>query len=232
MTRDRRSVLLGYGAIGSICVIWLAGWGTWPAAWPSNANFFITAMLLVAAVKWLKLYGAARRYGRDRRDGNLELLLTTPARPQDILEGTLAGLTRQFRPLEFTVLALLVLMMLGGFSLRPWNVRAALTYAAVWCALGAWCLSRSRGQVLSVIWAAVNTGRPGYAVFWKRRNSWSWGIWAYFSLRNVLSSGLVGRPAGGVPLRLGDGVRGRGRHGHAGVSVLLRPSTGSARIGS
>jgi len=189
--QDRQPLLLGGCTIGLICLLWVIGWRTWPRAWPSNANFFVTALVLITTVNWLALFAAARRVGTDRRDGILELLLTTPLSPQEMVDGEIRALEAEFKPLRIAVLGFLVLMMAGGFTMRSWNVFAAITYAAIWCALFAWCLSSPKGRILEVMWAALNSGRPVYSMFRWRGNKWSW-YWILFNM------GILGRrPSGG-----------------------------------
>lgn len=195
--KDHRPVLMGYATIGLLCLLWLLGWHTWPHVWPSTANFFITAMLLLAIVNWLRLFAAARRLAMDRRDGALELLLTTPLAPQEIVDGQVDALTQEFKPLQYTVLVLLILMMLGGFFIRSWNARAVIAYLVVWGVLCGWCLRNLKGRILKVMWAALNTGRPAYAVFKWRDFKWSW-FWMAYNIRFLLNSGL-GSSAAGFP---------------------------------
>jgi ABC-type transport system involved in multi-copper enzyme maturation permease subunit len=90
--QDRRPVLAGYSAIGLVCAVWLLGWRAWPQTWPSNPNFFLTAMVFIVLVNWLTMFTAARRIGTDRRDGMLELVLTTPASPEEIVDGEVRAL--------------------------------------------------------------------------------------------------------------------------------------------
>jgi ABC-type transport system involved in cytochrome c biogenesis permease component len=187
--QDRRPVLLAYCTIGLICVLWLIGWRAWPHAWPSNANFFITAMVLISVVNWLTLFAAARRIGTDRRDGILELLLTTPLSPQEMVDGEVAALAAEFKPLQRIVLSFLVLMMLGGFMIRSWNTRAAITYLLIWGFLCGWCVKNPKGRILKVMWAALNTGRPVHSVFRRRGNRWTW-FWMFYNIRNVINGGF------------------------------------------
>lgn len=193
--QDRRPLLTGYGSIGLICVLWLIGWRTWPGAWLSNENFFITALVLIAMVNWLKLFTAARRIGTDRRDGILELLLTTPLTPEEMVEGEVAALTASFRPLKLTVLAICLLMMAAGFAIRSWNTFAVVTYVAIWCVLCVACLKDFRVSVLRVMWAAVNTGRPVYSVFRWSGSKWTW-IWLLYNFRNLARSGFTAGASG------------------------------------
>jgi len=193
--QDRRPVLLGYCTIGVICFLWLIGWRAWPQVWPSNGNFFITAMVLIAIVNWLTLFAAARRIGTDRRDGILELLLTTPLSPQEMVDGEVTALAAAFKPLRLTVLGIFILMMMGGFMIRSWNMFAAVTYLIIWCVLCFWCLSTPRGRILTVMWSALNTGRPVYSVFKLRGSKWNW-IWMFYNARNIFNSGLAAGATG------------------------------------
>jgi hypothetical protein len=199
--QDRRPVLLGYCAIGVICVLWLVGWRAWPRAWPSNANFFITAMVLIMIVNWLILFAAARRIGTDRRDGILELLLTTPLSPEEMVDGEVKALEAEFRPLRLAVLSLLILMMALGFMIRSWNVLAAITYLLIWGFLCVWCLNNPRGRILKVMWAALNTGLPVHSVFRWRGNRWSW-FWMFYNsqilFRNGFGGGAAAFPTGSI----------------------------------
>jgi hypothetical protein len=194
--QERRQLLLGYCTVGLISVLWLSGWRAWPRTWPSNANFFITTIVLITTVNWVMLFAAARRIGTDRRDGILELLLTTHLSPEEIVEGEIDGLAAQFKPVQFIVLALVSLMMLEGFVIRSWNVRALITYGLIWCALSYWCLYCPKGRILQVMWAALNTGRPVYSVFKRRgsNNKITW-FWMIYNLRNLFNGGFRGGTA-------------------------------------
>jgi hypothetical protein len=187
--QDRRPALAGYAAIGFVCAVWLLGWRAWPQSWPSNPNFFLTAMVLIVLVNWLTMYAAARRMGTDRRDGIFELVLTTPASPEEIVDGEVRGLEAQFKPLRITVFCLLMLMMAMGFHMRSWNARAAITYLLIWCVLGVWCLRSPKGAVLRVAWAALNSGQTAYSVFKWRGNKWTW-IWLLYNFRGLASAGF------------------------------------------
>jgi hypothetical protein len=78
-------------------------------------------------------------------------------------------------------------MMLLGFAIRPWNVRAAITYLFIWCLLFIWSLNNPKGSMLKVMWAALNTGRPTYSAFRWRGNRWSW-FWTFFNIHNLTDS--------------------------------------------
>jgi hypothetical protein len=177
-------MLLAWGLICGISLLWMLGWWAWPQHWPCMSNFFLTAMLLIMATDFLTRYSAARRIGFDRHDGALELLLTTPLTPAEIVDGQLAALRAQFRPIRFTVLGLCILMMLGGFLTRHWNTQAVITYSLIWLMFFLWCMRGSRRAAIKVMWVALNTGRPVYSVFRSQGRPWQW-FWILFNLRNI-----------------------------------------------
>lgn len=193
--QDRPPLLLAWAWVGGITVIWLMGWGAWPHVWPSPVNFFITALLLVFGVSRIIAYASARRIGLDRRDGVLELLLTTPLSPEHIVEGQSAAIVGQFRPVRLTVLALCMLMMAGGFLTRSWGRNAIISYVLIWCFFFGWCFTNQKRAALLPMWIALNTGRPASAVFRLQQNGWYW-FSILFNLRNLMR-GLVF--AGGFP---------------------------------
>jgi hypothetical protein len=183
--QDRRPVLLAWAVIGGAVLLWLLGWWAWPRAWPSPVNLFLTALLLASATSWIRTYAAAKAIGLARREGALELLLTTPLRPREMVEGQTAALRAQFRPVRLALFGLFALMMLGGFMTRAWNERAVISYVLIWCLFLGWCLYESPGAAPRAMWVALNTGRPTFSVF--HFQGWSrWNLfWMIFNLRNM-----------------------------------------------
>jgi hypothetical protein len=95
-------------------VLWfLAGCaGFWLLLWIYNRRdmleqeaFFITALLLHAALKVWLASEAGRQFYEDRKGSALELTLSTPLPIREILEGQFLGLLRQFGPAIGLVLA-------------------------------------------------------------------------------------------------------------------------------
>jgi ABC-type Na+ efflux pump permease subunit len=198
--QDRRSVLLAWVSLLGICLLWLLGWVTWRGYWLSPLNLYSTALLLLLAAGVLRSYAAARRIGEDRRDGMLELVLTTPLTPAQIVEGQVAASKDQFRPVRYALLGILVVMMVGGLFGRHWNWQAILTYLLVWLFFFRWCWQDGRRSVPRVMWIALNSGRPAFAAFGSSRNLGYSLFWQLFNLRNImrggLGSGLAGFPRG------------------------------------
>jgi ABC-type transport system involved in multi-copper enzyme maturation permease subunit len=126
--RDRQPATLGWLVVGGIALVWLLCWAIWTTAWPSVPNLIFTAMLLNLVLAWLTRHAAAQGIGQARRDGDYELLLTTPLRPGEIVHGTLESLRWRFRPLANFVLSLNGLMLLGGLLTRRWETGALFVY--------------------------------------------------------------------------------------------------------
>ncbi|MGH7970899.1 MAG: hypothetical protein ACREIC_19435, partial [Limisphaerales bacterium] len=170
--RDRRAVLQAWSFIAAVCIFWLLGWSMWPRVWPSPLNYYSTAIVLLLGVDWLVSHAAARRMSTDRRDGGLELLLTTPLRPEDLLAGQRAALDEQFRPVKIGLCALLLVMVAAGFFTRSWTRHGIVSYLAAWAIFFAWCARPARRSAPLAMWVAANCGRPLYAAF-RRSGSWN-----------------------------------------------------------
>lgn len=173
--RDRQPILLAWCSAGMISIIWLAGWCAWPQRWLSALNFWLTTTALLTCADALRMTAAARRMAEDRRDGMLELLLTTPLTPEQILQGQLAAVRNQFRPLRQTLLGISILLMLAGFALRSWTVGAVISYLVIWALLLAWSNASGERQILFAMWVALNSGRSAFSVI--RAQGGIVGVW-------------------------------------------------------
>jgi hypothetical protein len=191
--RDAALVVAAWAGIGCVCLIWLLGWWAWPHNWPSTFNFFVTAMLLLLIVYNLELQAAARRLGEDRRNGLLELLLTTPLGADTVVDGQLDAMRQQFRTIRYTVFCLFAGMAVAGFLVRSWNWRAVVLYVAIWaCFIGA-TLKFPLRSALRTMWVSLNTGRAGYSVF-RSQGGGGWQMfWIFWNLSNAIS--VWGRPS-------------------------------------
>ena len=176
--QDRRPVLQAWGFIGSVCVVWLLGWCAWPRLWPSTLNFYTTAVVLLSGRDLLVAYAAARRMAADRRDGALELLLTTALSPREMLAGQRAALRAQFAPVKHALLGLLLLLVGAGLLTRGWTWQGIVSYLAVWCLFFAWCTHSAARAAPLAMWVAANCGRPLYGRI-RNRGAWS-NLWTLY----------------------------------------------------
>jgi hypothetical protein len=184
--QDRRPVLQAWAFMASVCAFWLLAWCAWPEVWPSTLNFFTTAIVLLAGTDMLAAHAAARRLAADRRDGALELLLTSGLGPAEMLAGQRAALRHQFRPVKWGLFGLLVGMGLAGLLTRRWTTPGLVSYVVVWCALFAWCWRPTQRFAPQAMWVAANCGRPLYGVF-RAGGKWNrlWMLYWFWSMANT-----------------------------------------------
>jgi ABC-type transport system involved in multi-copper enzyme maturation permease subunit len=195
--QDRRPVAAAWGIVAGVCSVWLLGWGTWPRVWPSPTTLYAAAMLLIVGMELVMAYAGARRLGHDRRDGVLELVLTTPLMPEQMVDGQMAGMKAVFRPVRWTVFGLCALMALGGLATRVWSTEALISYGLIWCLLLWWSVRGMRYSTPQAMWIGVNSGRPAMAIF-RRQNLWWWASMA-FNFRNftrIFSGRAINFPSG------------------------------------
>ncbi len=191
--RDRRPVLQAWGFIASVCALWLVAWAAWPRVWLSPLILYATAAVLLYGLGVLVSYAAARRIAADRRDGSLELLLTTPLTPQDMLAGEVAALQQQFQPVKRGLLGLLSVMVVAGLLGHHWTRQAFISYLLVWCLFfaGVWGVARRSAPL--AMWVALNCGRPLYGGFRTGTSgNRSWAFYWVFFMSSSLGS-LAGR---------------------------------------
>jgi ABC-type transport system involved in multi-copper enzyme maturation permease subunit len=185
--RDWNPAMLCWLVAGGIVLAWLSCWAVWRAEWISVMNFMITAALLNSVLALLTRHAAAQAVGQGRRDGDYELLLTTPLTPAEIVHGTLESLRWRFRAVGNFILTLNALLMLWGLTSRQWTRGALFVYLSLWLFLltWSWSLGRRWARVLPVMWASLNCGRPAYAV-WRSlyvgpsgASRWWYWVWIY-----------------------------------------------------
>lgn len=163
--QDRKPALLARLSLVGFVGLWLVGWWLWPAGWLNTTLFMLAGLFLVILLSVHVSYAAARRIAEARRDGSLELLLTTPMRVVDILDGQEGALKEQFKPIIWASATICLLLMIGGLFTRGWTEAALFDYFVIW----AWLLYAHRNighaDRARPMWAALNTGRPSHQFF-------------------------------------------------------------------
>lgn len=201
--QDRRPVLHAWSFIAAVCVVWLLGFCAWPGPWLTPISLYTSAALLLVGMNFLMSHAAARRMAADRRDGALELLLTTPLNPRDIVNGQKAALREQFRPVKVGLTVVLSLMVLAGYLARNWTPTALTTYLAVWTLFFGWCWRPGEQTAALPMWVAANCGLTLYSAFRTGRprgRVWTfYWIWMFGNSFGAL--GRFGRsfPSGSLP---------------------------------
>jgi hypothetical protein len=179
--QDRRPTVRAWIIVGAAAGLWTVGWIAWRSDWLTTVNFFATATLLILALYWLTLFSAAQQIGAERRDGTLELLLTTRLSPEEIVHGQLQASARQFHLPRLGALAFFLAMMILGFFIQPWNPLAVLVYLMIWAILGGFVIARPRNTIIAAIWVALISGRPAFAIFRLHGVGIGW-IWMLYML--------------------------------------------------
>jgi len=103
--------------LGLLAVGWVWGLAKWGRDWLDEGVYITTGLLLNGVIKaWFALE-AGRRLGEDRKEGALELLLSTPLTVKDILRGQWLALRRQFQgPVTVVLLVFFLFMLLGAID--------------------------------------------------------------------------------------------------------------------
>jgi hypothetical protein len=179
--QNRRPTVQVWIIVGTAVGLWLIGCMAWRGDWLTTINFLAAATLLVLALYWLALFSAAHQMGRERRDGALELLLTTRLTPDEIVEGQLEASVRQFRKPRLAALGFFLTLMVLGLFIRPWNALAVVAYVMIWAILCYFVIATPRNAIVTTIWVALNSGRPAYSVSRLHGSKFFW-LWALYNL--------------------------------------------------
>ncbi len=104
-----------WAVLGLVTCGWVWGLARSGRDWLDEMTYVLTGLLLNLLIKvWFALE-AGRPLAEDRRQGALELLLSTPLTVKDILHGQLLALRRQFEgPMVVVLLVFLLFMLLGA----------------------------------------------------------------------------------------------------------------------
>jgi hypothetical protein len=191
-------------------VWWLVGWAMSGSVWFDPSVAILTVLMLNCTFKvWITIE-AGQQLAEDKRAGAFELLLTVPLKVQEILQGQLLALRRQFAmPLVVVVIAELLLMAL--VSRRPseygpffWLAGIAMLLlditALIWVGMATALTARSHNhatfssvtRVLGLPWAflglVVGTCHVYYGVAlgkeWAPGTNFYVGLW--FGLGTVI----------------------------------------------
>jgi ABC-type transport system involved in multi-copper enzyme maturation permease subunit len=144
--RDRMKVVLVWLFLVAGALFWT--WGLWkyPNDWKSGPAYVITALILHSMLKYWVATEACRRFTADRRNGALELVLSTPMRVRDILNGQLLALLKQFAlPVMVVVLVDIVFLF---------SERQQTEWVLVWIAL----ITVFIADLITLAWVAMWTG--------------------------------------------------------------------------
>lgn len=130
--RARFMPVLVWAALGLIAGVWLWGWLKYSREWLNGFTYAFTALVLNALLKLGVAAEATRTLAEERRDGTLELLLSTPLSERDILRGQALALKRVFLLPFLVVFTVEIILMFAG--LREMNRYERPVWLSVWIA--------------------------------------------------------------------------------------------------
>jgi ABC-type transport system involved in cytochrome c biogenesis permease component len=159
--RDRLKVVLVWLFLLAAGLFWI--WGLWkyPNEWKSGPTYVITALLLHSMLKYWVATEACRRFTADRRNGALELLLSTPMRVREILNGQLMALLRQFALPAMTVVLVDIIFLFSERQQSQWVLAwigliivfiadlITLAWVAMWTGLRSLNVNRASGAAMA-----------------------------------------------------------------------------------
>ncbi len=134
--RNRLRAKALWGLIALAGIVWLSGEYFVSSDWRGWGNTVAFCYFLQMPFKWFVASEAAQRWADDRRNGTLELLLTSGATVRDILSGHLGGIRHAFTgPVLALVVGQIVMLFLGIGRPGDWSallVALATSVMLVW----------------------------------------------------------------------------------------------------
>lgn len=158
--RDRSGQRTIWAVLTCIGIAWACGWWYLGRDWLEYPVAIMTGLILGTTLKYSMATEACRRFSEDRHNGALELILSTPIRIRDILNGQNLGFWHMFLWPLIVVLILDALLFWGGSSFHYSNhsemlamfmagmvVLVADLFTLPW--LGMWCSLRARNYTVA-----------------------------------------------------------------------------------
>jgi ABC-type transport system involved in multi-copper enzyme maturation permease subunit len=176
VVRERGPAALAHAFLVAIILLWLALYLTGSAR-RNPANAVLVSIVMHVGLNWILAYAAARRLSEERRNGGLEILLTTPFSTRDLVEGQLRGLLLRFRTVAVFVPFLDLGLMYSGVATQDWPDATNFAYCLAWLPMLWFWLAVHLATIPRAMWIGAWTGRPGYAAIQSMRNFF-WGfVW-------------------------------------------------------
>ena len=159
--RERRKMAAPWVVLAVLSGLWLAGYLRWPREWLEAGS--IPCGLIGHTLLKVWLTGeSTRRFSEDRHSGAMELLLATPIRVADFVDGQRRALWRQFAgPAGAVLLADLALMGAGGKYITPADDKTAWIF--FWMATMTMLVWDLFTLSWVGMWMGVNSRSPGRA---------------------------------------------------------------------
>ena len=194
--RNPAPVAIAWVLLAGTLLLWCIGVTLWPRAWLLPAYFWITCFVLSTLIGFTLSYQYSNQIACDRAAGTLELLLTTPLFPADIVHGSEIASKRLAKPIWTALFLVYVAFFIIGLFSRDYSLTALLSYLLIWAILLAMVPLWQGNKYHVSFWVALNLGSFARVLF---QNSW---IGVFIWIQALWISGWVGsmaaRPTGGT----------------------------------
>jgi len=160
--RARFMPLAVWSVIALVAGGWVWAWLKYPNDWLNPVTYLLTALVLNTMLKLGVAAEATRPLTEERRDGTLELLLSTPLSVRDILRGQALALRRTFLGPAVLVLAADVAMMFAG-NTSDLDEREAKMWFFFWIGLLVTFVADLWALYWVGMWRALCSRRPRHA---------------------------------------------------------------------
>jgi ABC-type transport system involved in multi-copper enzyme maturation permease subunit len=130
--RGRQSVWI-WISLALVSVVWLAAQAG--ARVPMPRNVIVMAASLHITIEFWVAWEAARRLNESRKSGALELLLSTPLKPAQVVRAQWLSLREQFSGPIITVLAGDLALLLATVQGTPWQGEALAEFLTIMAAM-------------------------------------------------------------------------------------------------
>jgi ABC-type transport system involved in multi-copper enzyme maturation permease subunit len=155
-----------WAVLGLVACGWVWGLARSGRDWLDEMTYVLTGLLLNVIIKvWFALE-AGRSLAEDRRQGALELLLSTPLTENDILRGQMLALKRQFRGPVVVVLLVFFLFAMAASSatLSRQEPQDQILWVLFWAAAMVMLVADLLALYWVGMWAGLTARNPTRAV--------------------------------------------------------------------
>jgi hypothetical protein len=161
--RDRMKVVTVWAFLVATGLFWVWGLLKYPNEFKDGPAYVMTALWLHSILKFWVATEACRRFTADRRNGALELLLSTPLTVRDILSGQLLALLKQFALPAMTIVLVDIIFLFAERQENDWVLvwiagitifiadLIALAWVSMWTGLRSINTNRASGAAMARI---------------------------------------------------------------------------------
>jgi len=151
-----------WAGLGLVGCGWVWGIAKARRDWFEESTYVLTGLLLNLVIKLWFALEAGKQLAEDRKQGALELLLSTPLTVQDILRGQRLAMERQFLRPVVAVLMVLFLFLVASFSdaMSQQNPEDRALWMLFWAALMVMLVADLAGLYWVGMWQGLAAKNP------------------------------------------------------------------------